>query len=180
VIENPAFAPELKAAAHVLLEQGVFGELDDAGHTRGVNDAFVGRVDVEAWLRDHPPAPVVEEETPPATEQDGVDDDFQLDDEHECEIEDILGDPSMTIEDQVAAILMLIMKMMDRQIENQLRRIDSLQKAQSKDGKDTSIDTETLKLKRMIDKRSQMFDMLRQIIDKYNQTAKGIIDTIGR
>jgi hypothetical protein len=43
-----------------------------------------------------------------------------------------------------------------------------------------SIDVETLKLKRMVDKRSQMFDMLRQIIDKYNQTAKGIIDTIGR
>ena len=33
---------------------------------------------------------------------------------------------------------------------------------------------------RMIDKRSQMFDMLRQIIDKYNQTAKGIIDSMGR
>ena len=43
-----------------------------------------------------------------------------------------------------------------------------------------SIDVETMKLKRMIDKRSQMFDMLRQIIDKYNQTAKGVIDSIGR
>jgi len=43
-----------------------------------------------------------------------------------------------------------------------------------------SIDVETMKLKRMIDKRSQMFDMLRQIIDKYNQTAKGIIDSMGR
>ena len=44
----------------------------------------------------------------------------------------------------------------------------------------TSIDVETLKLKRLIDKRSQMFDMLRQIIDRYNETAKGIIDSIGR
>jgi hypothetical protein len=43
-----------------------------------------------------------------------------------------------------------------------------------------SIDVETMKLKRMIDKRSQMFDMLRQIIDKYNQTAKSMIDSIGR
>ena len=41
-----------------------------------------------------------------------------------------------------------------------------------------SIDVETMKLKRLIDKRSQMFDMLRQIIDKYNQTAKGIIDSM--
>jgi len=37
-----------------------------------------------------------------------------------------------------------------------------------------------MKLKRMIDKRGQMFDQLRAIIDKYNQTAKGIIDSIGR
>ena len=37
-----------------------------------------------------------------------------------------------------------------------------------------------MKLKRMVDKRSQMFDMLRQIIDKYNETAKNIIQSIGR
>jgi hypothetical protein len=43
-----------------------------------------------------------------------------------------------------------------------------------------SIDVEVVNLKRMIDKRSQVFDMLRQIVDKYNQTAKGIIDSIGR
>ncbi len=43
-----------------------------------------------------------------------------------------------------------------------------------------SIDVETMKLKRLIDKRGQMFDMLRQIIDKYNETAKNIIQSIGR
>ena len=48
------------------------------------------------------------------------------------------------------------------------------------DQSNASIDVETMKLKRMIDKRSQMFDMLRQIIDKYNQTAKSMIDSIGR
>lgn len=45
---------------------------------------------------------------------------------------------------------------------------------------DQSIDVETMKLKRMIDKRSQMFDMLRQIIDKYNETAKNMIQSMGR
>ena len=29
-------------------------------------------------------------------------------------------------------------------------------------------------------RRGQMFDMLRQVIDKYNQTAKGMIDGLGR
>jgi len=43
-----------------------------------------------------------------------------------------------------------------------------------------SMDVETMKLKRMIDKRSQMFDILRSIIDKYNETAKNIITSIGR
>ena len=43
-----------------------------------------------------------------------------------------------------------------------------------------SVDVETMKLKRMIDKRSQMFDILRSIIDKYNETAKNIITSIGR
>ena len=37
-----------------------------------------------------------------------------------------------------------------------------------------------MKLKRTIDKRSQMFDSLRQIIDKYNETAKNMIQAIGR
>jgi hypothetical protein len=37
-----------------------------------------------------------------------------------------------------------------------------------------------MKLKRLVDNRSQMFDALRQIIDRYNLTAKGIIDAIGR
>ena len=31
-----------------------------------------------------------------------------------------------------------------------------------------------------IEKRGQMFDMLRQIIDKYNKTAKNMIQGIGR
>jgi hypothetical protein len=38
-----------------------------------------------------------------------------------------------------------------------------------------SIDVETMRLKRTIDKRSRMFDMLRQIIGKYNETASAIL-----
>jgi len=108
----------------------------------------------------------------------------------------VLNDPSLTVEDKVTLMIMLIMKQMDKEIERQAQAIDQLQKQQNKQGGggggkggkggggggggDKSIDVETMKLKRLIDKRSQMFDMLRQIIDKYNQTAKGIIDSIGR
>src|SRR5688572_7321258 len=127
---------------------------------------------------------------------------------HQMETANVLSDPSLTVEDKVTLLIMLIMKKMDRDIERQAQYINSIQQQQSSrqpggggagagafgfgaggpfagPGGDAgnnspSIDVETMKLKRLIDKRSQMFDMLRQIIDKYNQTAKGIIDSIGR
>lgn len=125
---------------------------------------------------------------------------------HQAEIDAVLRDPSLTVEDKVTLMIMLIMKKMDQDIERQAQYINSIQQQQSNRGQtgqtgqpngkgkgavggqaggldnqsSPSIDVETMKLKRMIDKRSQMFDMLRQIIDKYNQTAKGIIDSLGR
>jgi hypothetical protein len=125
---------------------------------------------------------------------------------HQAETASLLADPSLTVEDKVTLLIMLIMKKMDKDIERQAQYINSIQQQQSSRGSQggkgkggggvnggpfggpggdfgnnsPSIDVETMKLKRMIDKRSQMFDMLRQIIDKYNQTAKGIIDSIGR
>jgi hypothetical protein len=102
----------------------------------------------------------------------------------------VLSDPGLTVEDKVTLLIMMIMKKMDQDIERQANYINALQQQQQggggKGGKGgggggaPSIDVETMKLKRLIDKRSQMFDMLRQIIDKYNQTAKGIIDSMNR
>jgi hypothetical protein len=123
---------------------------------------------------------------------------------HQAETASVLADPSLTVEDKVTLMIMLIMKKMDKDIENQAQYLNSIQQQQGArtntagKGKGNgmgmnagpfgepggnsspSIDVETMKLKRMIDKRSQMFDMLRQIIDKYNETAKGIIQSIGR
>lgn len=120
---------------------------------------------------------------------------------HQAQTASLLADPSLTVEDKVTLLIMLIMKKMDKDIERQAQYINSIQQQQSSrggkggkfgmgasgpfgganDGNNSpSIDVETMKLKRMIDKRSQMFDMLRQIIDKYNETAKGIIQSIGR
>ena len=97
----------------------------------------------------------------------------------------ILNDSSLTVEDKVTLMLMLIMKKMDKDIEKQMNHINQLQQQQNggigqQGGSAPSIDVETMKLKRLIDKRGQMFDMLRQIIDKYNETAKNIIQSMGR
>jgi formylglycine-generating enzyme required for sulfatase activity len=43
-----------------------------------------------------------------------------------------------------------------------------------------AFDVEAMKLERMTANRGVMFDELRDIIDNYNSTAKGIIDTLGR
>lgn len=121
---------------------------------------------------------------------------------HQAETAALLADPSLTVEDKVTLLIMLIMKKMDQDIERQAQYINSIQQQQSSRGTNgtagaaggtnngpfgqagesssPSIDVETMKLKRMIDKRGQMFDMLRQIIDKYNETAKNLIQSIGR
>lgn len=122
------------------------------------------------------------------------------------DISALLADPSLTVEDKICLMIMMIMKKMDKEIEEQANYINKIQQQQSKGGQggggaggaggaggggqggqgggqggsSPSIDVETMKLKRLIDKRSQMFDMLRQIIDKYNETAKNIIQSIGR
>ena len=98
---------------------------------------------------------------------------------HASQVAGILADPSLTVEDKVTLMLMAIMKKMDRDILAQGRQLQKLQGGQG-DKKGASIDVETTKLKRLIDKRGQMFGMLRQIIDKYNETAKGMIQSIGR
>ncbi len=166
---------------------------------------------------------------------------------HQAEIDSLMKDPSLSVEDKITLMLMLIMKKMDKDIEAQGQHINQVQQQQNKQGANgqaagasnggggilgsiggllggaagtalggpiggmlggqlggalggaannaaggaaggaqggesssPSIDIETTKLKRMMDKRSQMFDMLRQIIDKYNETAKGMIQSIGR
>ena len=77
-------------------------------------------------------------------------------------------------EDALTRMTLLNMKKLDEDIEHQVKYVNSLPYSPYS----TSIDVESMKLKRTIDKRSQQFDTLRQIIDIYNQTAKGIIDSI--
>jgi Protein kinase domain len=87
--------------------------------------------------------------------------------------EAVLRDPALTIEDKVTLLVMLMTKAIDQDISAQAQLLESIPNSRSRD-------VETMKLKRLIDKRSQTFDMLREIIDKQNETAKGIIDSVGR
>jgi TIR domain/NACHT domain len=93
------------------------------------------------------------------------------------DIEEVWSDLELSLDDKVAIVASLVIKRLDQDIELQAQSVQALRDGAPASG---SIAVETMKLKRLIDNRSQMFDMLRQIIDKYNQTAKGIIDSIGR
>lgn len=52
--------------------------------------------------------------------------------------------------------------------------------ASGKNGGQDSVDVETQKLQRMVSKRSNMFNMLQKIMEGYNQTAKGTIQSMNR
>ena len=74
-----------------------------------------------------------------------------------------------------------LLRQIDTDITEQANYLNEMrQRADQKAPNDQSVDVETMKLKRRVDKHSQWFDMLRQVIDKYNETAKGIIDESGR
>jgi hypothetical protein len=94
-----------------------------------------------------------------------------------AQMDAIANDPLLTSEEKNARMVALLTPSLtefDEAIERQERLI------RERPSSVASIDVETMKLKRLIDKRAHAFDLLRDIIDRYNQTAKGIIDGIGR
>lgn len=123
---------------------------------------------------------------------------------HQVEIDRVLSDPSLSVEDKVMLSLMLIMKKMDKDIEGQAQYINRAQnqgaqrEGATAGGHDLtqgpgvagqgsgaatdspSIDIETAKLERMVKKRGHMFEMLRGLISKYDETAKNVNQSIGR
>jgi hypothetical protein len=189
-IRDPNAPADVKAAAHYLLDHpDLYAELDDAAHILGKNDGLIATSDLEAWLGRHPEPDTWgsssggDFDAPPARPRR---------DRLQNQIEDVLSDPSLTVEDKVTLFLMLVMEKMDKDIEAQADYIQQLEQQQNKavaDAKaqgrpppenNSSIDVESQKLARMVTKRTQLFDILRSIIDKYNETAKNIIQSLGR
>jgi hypothetical protein len=91
------------------------------------------------------------------------------------EVARAMGDAEMKVADNVKSLSDKVGQDLD-----QSKQTTAPKGTAKQGGSSPSIDVETQKLQRMIEKRSQMFDMLRQIIDKYNSTAKGMIQSLGR
>jgi DNA repair ATPase RecN len=79
--------------------------------------------------------------------------------------------------DSAAVIESLISELagIARGLRDSLKKVEDFQNELKK-----SKDMEFEKLKQTIQKRNQMFDMLSQITEKYNQTAKDVITKLGR
>lgn len=109
----------------------------------------------------------------------------------------IMNDSSLSVEDKVMLLLMAVMKKMDKEIEQQMQHINKMQQQQKSPGggtqlgkmggggpgggsSDSSTDVETQKLQRLIQKRSQMFEMCGKIMQKYDDTAKTVLQNMGR
>src|SRR5688572_27810421 len=89
---------------------------------------------------------------------------------------------AITVEDRIQELLCNIMAKMDDKIEAHAKEIEALQAgtATTTTGVNKSVDIETMKLKHEIDQRTALFDMLRQIMDKYQQTTNEVVRSMGR
>jgi methyl-accepting chemotaxis protein len=101
-------------------------------------------------------------------------DKLQRDAQVQPELNKLLQDVNMSIEDKFVLFLMLMMKKLDADIQAQTS------KATSNAGGAPSIDVETQKLQRMVQKRAQMFDMMSKIMDQYSTQAKNMVQNLGR
>jgi len=119
-------------------------------------------------------------------------DEAALSTKEDKELETRSTNPNVTMEDKIAQLLFLIMKQMDRQITKQTKVVNELRKDANKptggddnekekrESAKSSMDIESQKLQRWTTRRSQFFDLLKNIIGKYDETAKGIIQKIDR
>jgi hypothetical protein len=94
----------------------------------------------------------------------------------DLDVHRIMENKSLTVNDKIMLMSTRIMGRIDQDIIQQSRHLEEIRGSVG----EPTLDVESMKLKRLIDKRTQMFNTLREVTDKYNQTAKGIIDAMGR
>jgi hypothetical protein len=95
---------------------------------------------------------------------------------------DLILDLDVPLEDAILMILMGIAGTIDKEIEAQADKIAEIQSGKGPEtgGEKPSVDVETTKLKQLTERRGQLFDTVRQVVDKYEETAKGSIQGLSR
>lgn len=91
-------------------------------------------------------------------------------------------DPSRSIEDAIMLLLTQIAQVLDQAIHEQAKKIEKLNAGETTDAGSAphkpSMDLETKKLERLVEKRQQFIDVFRQVTEKYSETAKSAIQSM--
>ena len=90
-----------------------------------------------------------------------------------AQIGSILRDPSLGDPDKAMLSMALMMKDLDDQIERAARRVNGSPSS-------PAADVELMKLKRMIDKRAQLFELASNVMRKYDDTARAAIQKMNQ
>jgi hypothetical protein len=105
------------------------------------------------------------------------------------QITQILGDPSMSIEEKIEAVLMLIEQDLDNQIGDTMQQMaDGQSKAAGNDPKDKAAAEKSQngqeqlnqKLQQLMERRKSMFDLMSNIDSKFNEMSSLAIQNLGK
>ncbi len=180
--EHPNTSERMRKAARFLLEHPeYFNRLEQAAGI-GFMDGIVGRADLNAELarvdaqiaasRPEPEAPVYGGNT--VTPDQG-------------HLRNILNDPRLSLEDKLLALLEGGLRSVDGELQGMMGQLVNLQtqKGGTKDTKkagelDTQMQMLQFRIQRAVERRSQMFQLMSTLSEKFNEMAKVAIQNLGR
>ena len=178
---NPAASAELKGAARFLLRHPeYFNRLEMAAHVGG-KDGIIGKGDVLGDLHqvDSDIAkyglPRPEQGPRPVSEAKGP---------NGARVREILDDPSLSLEDKIQLMLQQISDGLDKDILDTLSAQDSAKASGSGQADQVKAQKDSeqlqLKLQKLIERRKQMFDLMTNMSEKFNEMSKAAIQNMAR
>ena len=88
------------------------------------------------------------------------------------------SNPETSLEQAISELLFLIANQMDKKIEDQAQKVSALNQGSHGVGRSAAADLEAVKLKQLVESRKHLFDIFRQIVDRYNETAKNAVQSL--
>lgn len=175
---NPNASGKLKDAAQFLLDHPEYYDRLEMAAKIGTRDGVVGKRDVEADLAQVKKdiAKYGVDSNSPSSGTGGNNG-----------LSQILSDPTMSIEEKIDAILNMVLDRTDEEILEVMREMEA-NSAKGKPGNNQAQSHEqqssqeklNLKLQKLMEKRKQMFDLLSNFSQKFNEMAKTAIQNMAR
>ena len=183
-LDDPNTPPEVRGAAQFLLDNPEYFNRLELAAGIGWQDGMVGMPDIRAELRrvdaqlaaSEPPAdaPVYGDGPVAVTPGQGY-------------LRHILNAPGLSIEEKLMALLEGGLQSVDRELQGMMGELVTLQtrKGNTRDAKkagelDTQLQLLQFRIQRAVERRSQMFQLMSTLSEKFNEMAKVAIQNMGR